>query len=128
FGGLMGVVVTEILHFGILLAGCTAFMIIAFAQNGGLSNVLARIAAIRPEALNQLPPVLSAAPENSIGIFTILILVLQGVFFAGSPTAGEGSTAQRFMAARNERHAMAGQLFNCFLALSLRILPLIGVG
>jgi SSS family solute:Na+ symporter len=50
------------------------------------------------------------------------------VFFAGSPTAGEGSTAQRFMAARNERHAMAGQLFNCLLALSLRILPLIGVG
>ncbi|MFZ1935199.1 MAG: hypothetical protein WCB27_01815 [Thermoguttaceae bacterium] len=32
------------------------------------------------------------------------------------------------MAARNEGHAIAGQLFNCFLALSLRVLPLIGVG
>jgi hypothetical protein len=32
------------------------------------------------------------------------------------------------MAARNEGHAVAGQLFNCFLALCLRILPLIGVG
>jgi Na+/proline symporter len=37
-------------------------------------------------------------------------------------------TAQRFMGARNERHAMGGQLFNAFLALSLRTLPLIGLG
>jgi SSS family solute:Na+ symporter len=32
------------------------------------------------------------------------------------------------MAARNERHAIAGQLFNCFLALCFRILPLVGIG
>jgi Na+/proline symporter len=128
FGGLMGVVVTEILHFVILMAGCTAFMFIAVHQQGGWEHVLARVAAVRPEALAQTPPVLSAAPDNSIPLLTILVLALQGVFFAGSPTAGEGSTAQRFMAARNERHAMAGQLFNCFLALSLRILPLIGIG
>jgi Na+/proline symporter len=37
-------------------------------------------------------------------------------------------TAQRFMGARNERHAMGGQLFNSFLALSLRTVPLIGLG
>ena len=35
---------------------------------------------------------------------------------------------QRFMAARNERHAVGGQLFNAFLALSFRTLPLIGLG
>jgi solute:Na+ symporter, SSS family len=129
FGGLMGVVVTEILHFIILLIGCTVFVFIAMAQQGGLPHMLDMIRATRPEALAQVPPVyLASAPENSILLFTIVILVLQGIFFAGSPTAGEGSTAQRFMAARNEGHAIAGQLFNCFLALSLRILPLIGVG
>ncbi|MCX6928612.1 MAG: sodium:solute symporter [Verrucomicrobia bacterium] len=128
FGGLMGVVVTEIIHFAILLSGCTAFMFIAVAQHGGWAHLLARVSAVRPEALAQLPPVVSAAPENSIALLTVGILALQGIFFAGSPTAGEGSTAQRFMAARNERHAMAGQLFNCFLALCLRILPLIGIG
>ena len=37
-------------------------------------------------------------------------------------------TAQRFMGAKNERHAMGGQLFNSFLALSLRTIPLIGLG
>jgi SSS family solute:Na+ symporter len=128
FGGLMGVVVTEIVHFLILFFGCTTFMFIAVAQHGGWAHLLARISAVRPEALAQTPPVLAAAPENSIALLTIGILALQGIFFAGSPTAGEGSTAQRFMAARNERHAMAGQLFNCFLALCFRILPLIGVG
>jgi solute:Na+ symporter, SSS family len=128
FGGLMGVVVTEILHFGILMVGCTVFMFMAVAQHGGWGHILARIAAVRPEALTQVPPVVAASPDNSIGVLTILILILQGIFFAGSPTAGEGSTAQRFMAARNERHAMAGQLFNCFLALTFRILPLIGIG
>lgn len=128
FGGLMGVVVTEILHFCILMVGCTTFMFIAVSQHGGWAHILAHIAAVRPAALVQIPPVTAPSPDNSIGLLTILVLVLQGVFFAGSPTAGEGSTAQRFMAARNERHAMAGQLFNCFLALSFRILPLIGIG
>lgn len=128
FGGLVGVVLTEIVHFVILIIGCTVFMFIAVAQHGGWAHILERIAAVRPEALAQMPPVVSAAPENSIALFTILLLALQGIFFAGSPTAGEGSTAQRFMAARNERHAMAGQLFNCFLALCFRVLPLIGVG
>lgn len=128
FGGLLGVVVTEIIHFVILMIGCTVFMFIAVAQHGGWAHVLARVAAIRPEALAQTPPVLAAVPDHSIGLLTIAVLVLQGLFFAGSPTAGEGSTAQRFMAARNERHAMTGQLFNCFLALCLRILPLIGIG
>jgi len=128
FGGLLGVVVTEVLHFVILMAGSTVFMFIAVAQQGGWSQLLARIAAVRPEALAQIPPVTTPAPENSIALLTIVVLALQGVFFAGSPTAGEGSTAQRFMAARSERHAMAGQLLNCFLALCLRILPLIGIG
>jgi solute:Na+ symporter, SSS family len=128
FGGLMGVVVTEILHFVILMAASIAFVVIAIPQHGGLPHILEQIAAIRPEALAQVPPVYAASPRNSIDLITIAFLVLQGFFFAGSPTAGEGSTAQRFMAARNEGHAIAGQLFNCFLALSLRILPLIGIG
>jgi SSS family solute:Na+ symporter len=57
-----------------------------------------------------------------------LALLIQGLFFAGSPTAGEGMTAQRFMAAKNEAHAIGGQLFNAFLALSFRTIPLIGLG
>jgi hypothetical protein len=110
------------------MTGSIVFMCIAVSQHGGWRQILERIAEARPEALRQVPPVDSASPANSIGMATIFILVLQGFFFAGSPTAGEGSTAQRFMAARNEVHAMAGQLFNCLLALTIRTLPLIGIG
>ncbi len=129
FGGLMGVVVTEILHFIFLMVGSFVFLYFAVSQHGGWSEILARIHAVRPEALQELPPVLiTGSPANSIPILTIITLFVQGLFFAGSPTAGEGSTAQRFMAAKSEAHAIGGQLFNCFLALTLRTLPLIGIG
>ena len=128
FGGLMGVVVTEILHFFILMVGGTVFLYFAVVQHGGWAQILHRIAVTRPEALSQVPPVVGATPFHSIDMLTVAVLVLTGIFFAGSPTAGEGSTAQRFMAARNEAHAMGGQLFNCFLALTFRSLPLIGIG
>jgi solute:Na+ symporter, SSS family len=122
FGGLTGVVYVDVLQFFIMLAGSFIFMFLAFDQNGGLTEVIDNIRLVRPDALKTTPP------SESFGWPLLLILVIQGLFFAGSPTAGEGSTAQRFMAAKSERAAMTGQLFNTFLALSLRTLPIIGIG
>jgi SSS family solute:Na+ symporter len=122
FGGLAGVVFTDVVQFAILLAGSLAFFVLAVPQHGGWAAIVARIAASRPSAFQQLPP------TPLIPALTVALLVVQGLFFAGSPTAGEGMTAQRFMGAKNERHAMGGQLFNAFLALSLRTIPLIGLG
>jgi Na+/proline symporter len=53
---------------------------------------------------------------------------VQGLFFAASPTGGEGFTAQRFMAARNEFHAQVGQLFNAILTLIVRVVPFLFLG
>jgi len=122
FGGLLGVVVTDVLQFIILLVGSTIFLWLAMDQHGGWSAILERVASVRSDALAQTPP------TPSIETLTLLILIVQGFFFAGSPTAGEGMTAQRFMAAKSERHAIGGQLFNAFLALTVRTLPLIGLG
>ena len=122
FGGLVGVVFTDIVQFSIFLTGNLVFFLLAVPQHGGWSAIIARAQAARPDVLQQVPP------TPLIPALTIAMLVVQGLFFAGSPTAGEGMTAQRFMAAKNERHAMAGQLFNSFLALSLRTIPLIGLG
>jgi SSS family solute:Na+ symporter len=122
FGGLIGVVFTDILQFFILFIGNFIFLLIAIPQHGGWPAIAERIQLHRPEALQQFPP------TSLIPALTVAMLLLQGFFFAGSPTAGEGMTAQRFMGARNERHAMGGQLFNAFLALSMRTIPLIGLG
>lgn len=122
FGGLVGVVFTDIVQFSIFLTGNLVFFLLAVPQHGGWAAILAKAQAARPDVLQQVPP------TPLIPVLTLAMLVVQGLFFAGSPTAGEGMTAQRFMAARDERHAMAGQLFNSFLALSLRTIPLIGLG
>jgi solute:Na+ symporter, SSS family len=122
FGGLLGVVYADVAQFAIMITGVSVLLFMAIPQHGGWSAILQRVSEVRPDGLTQLPP------TKSIETLTILVLVLQGWFFAGSPTAGEGMTAQRFMSARNEGHAIGGQLFNCFLALSFRTLPLIGLG
>lgn len=122
FGGLVGVVYTDVIQFFVMMVGGIAFLALAIPQHGGWEHILATVHRIRPETLQQFPPV------HGVDLLTVAILVLQGLFFAGSPTAGEGMTAQRFMSARNERHAIGGQLFNAFLALSLRTIPLIGLG
>jgi len=122
FGGLMGVVFTDVVQFFILFIGNIIFLLIAIPQQGGWATIIERVQMVRPEALQQFPP------TQLIPLMTVVILVIQGLFFAGSPTAGEGMTAQRFMGAINERHAIGGQLFNSFLSLSLRTVPLIGLG
>jgi SSS family solute:Na+ symporter len=122
FGGLIGVVFTDVVQFAILLFGNFIFLLIAIPQHGGWARIVARVSSLRPEALHQFPP------TQLIPALTVAMLAIQGLFFAGSPTAGEGMTAQRFMGAKNEQHAMGGQLFNSFLALSLRTIPLIGLG
>lgn len=122
FGGLIGVVFTDVVQFFILFFGNLVFFFLAIPRHGGWLVIAERAQLHRPEALQQFPP------TSLIPAMTVAILVLQGLFFAGSPTAGEGMTAQRFMGAKDERHAMGGQLFNSFLALSLRTIPLIGLG
>lgn len=122
FGGLTGVVYVDVIQFIFLLAGSFLFLYFAIDQSGGLNTLIHRVGDIRPGSLDMVPP------TESFGLPLFLILIIQGFMFAGSPTAGEGSTAQRFMAAKSEKHAMAGQLFNAFLALSLRAIPLIGLG
>ncbi len=122
FGGLLGVVYSDVVQFVIMMVGGFVFFWLAVAHHGGWHDIVHRVSEIRPNGLRQTPP----AP--GVDALTLIVLFIQGWFFAGSPTAGEGMTAQRFMAARDERHAVGGQLFNTFLALSFRTLPLIGLG
>jgi Na+/proline symporter len=118
--GLFAVAYNDVLQFFILIGGNLVFGILLVSKAGGISHVLAQVSTLRGASF--LAPLPSGASLTSI---TLLALCVQGLFFAGSPFAGEGWTAQRFMAARNERHAILGQMANGVLALVVRLIPFI---
>ncbi len=121
--GLFGVVYNQIYQFSLYLIGASLLLPYLIGHFGGWHNtVSAAVAARGPAFMNPLPPSTSITP------LIFLALFVQGFFFAANPTAGEGSTAQRFMAARDETHAALGQIFSAFLALVLRLIPFIIYG
>jgi Na+/proline symporter len=93
---------------------------------GGMDHVYQMIETTRGAQAASFFNVIPPAP--GLDGLTIFAFVVQGLFFAASPTGGEGFTAQRFMAARNEFHAQVGQLFNTILTLIVRIVPFLFLG
>jgi Na+/proline symporter len=118
--GLLAVAYNDVAQFVILVGGNLAFGLVLLSRAGGWHHALAHVTAIRGAGL--LSPFPGGRDLNTI---TLLALVVQGLFFAGSPFAGEGWTAQRFMAARDEHHAVRGQIANGILALVVRLIPFI---
>lgn len=122
-GGLLGAAYSEIFQFGVFLVANIVFVPIVLHSAGGLAHIYAVVEHTRGAGFFQATP-----PGGRFGGMTVLALVLQGLFFAASPTAGEGFTAQKFMAARNEVHAQVGQLFNTVFSLVIRVVPFVLLG
>jgi Na+/proline symporter len=121
--GFFGVVYTELIQFFLIMAGAFVFMFIAVSRAGGLQETYARVETARGSGfLNPWP----GFPLG--GLVTFLALFVQGLFFAGSPFAGEGWTAQRAMSAHDENHAVLGQMLNCVLSLVVRVIPAVLIG
>jgi solute:Na+ symporter, SSS family len=121
--GLYGVAYTDALQFGIFLLGNIILVPMVIAHAGGMDTIHQTVLASRGEGFFNL-----RLPAPGLDALTIAAFVVQGLFFAASPTGGEGFTAQRFMAARNEFHAQVGQLFNTILTLIVRVVPFLFFG
>ena len=124
--GLSGVAYTDAYQFGIFLVGNIILVPIVLFSVGGMEHVYQTIETVRGADAQAFFSV--SFPGPGLDSLTILAFVVQGLFFAASPTGGEGFTAQRFMAARNEFHAQVGQLFNTLLTLIIRVVPFIFLG
>ena len=124
--GQYGVVYGDLFQFVVFLLGNLIFVPIAVAAVGGMEAVYEGIHALRGQQAADFFKVLP--PTSTLSGLTIMAFVVQGLFFAASPTGGEGFTAQRFMAAKNEFHAQVGQLFNALLTLIVRVLPFLFLG
>lgn len=111
-GGLTGVLVTDLVQFGVAMAGSVAAAAYALARPevGGLSGLLGdpRVA----ERLALVPDF--SDPSLAVAVFVIPLAVQWwSVWYPGSEPGGGGYVAQRMLAARNEDHAQgATLLFN----------------
>jgi solute:Na+ symporter, SSS family len=121
--GLFAVAYNDILQFILLMAGNVTLGMLLVSKGGGWQQVWTKVTTARGDQF------LHAWPSGGVlPLATVIVLAIQGFFFAGSPFAGEGWTAQRFMAARNEWHAVVGQITNGVLALVIRLIPFIVIG
>lgn len=121
--GLLAVAYNDVLQFVLLMAGNTVFGFLLMGKVGGFAAAWHRITALRGDQFLQPLP-----GGDVLAPMTLIALCIQGLFFAGSPFAGEGWTAQRYMAARSETHAILGQMLNGILALVVRLIPFLLLG
>jgi len=119
--GLWGVLVTDSIQFGITMTGTIAVAYFALHQPevGGLSGLLAKM---KPETLNLLPDF-----GNWGTALTVLIIPITiqwwSVWYPGAEPGGGSYIAQRMLASKSERDAVAGTLFFNVMHYALRPWP-----
>jgi Na+/proline symporter len=110
--GLWGVLVTDFIQFGIAMTGSFAAAYFALKQPevGGLSGLFHRI---DPKTLSFLPDFSDWSLALSVLIIPITIQ-WWSVWYPGAEPGGGSYIAQRMLASKSERDALAGTLFfNC---------------
>ncbi|MEZ5315833.1 MAG: sodium:solute symporter family protein [Vicinamibacterales bacterium] len=106
--GLWGVLVTDLLQFGLAMAGSVAAAVYALRRPevGGLSGLVAQI---DPTTLRILPD--WNDPATAMAIFIVPLTVQWwAAWYPGSEPGGGSYIAQRMLAARSERDALGGTL------------------
>lgn len=119
--GLWGVLVTDMIQFGIAMTGSFAAAYFALQQPevGGLHGLMTRLD----------PGVLRLLPDFGDWRLTVSVLVIPitvqwwSVWYPGAEPGGGSYIAQRMLAARTERDAMAGTLFFNVAHYALRSWP-----
>jgi SSS family solute:Na+ symporter len=119
--GLWGVLVTDFIQFGIAMAGSFAAAYFALKQPevGGLSGLVQRV---NPETLSLIPDF------GDWGMtLTVLVIPLTvqwwSVWYPGAEPGGGSYIAQRMLASKSERDALAGTLFFNVAHYALRSWP-----
>src|SRR5947208_2285537 len=107
--GLWGVMVTDLIQFGIAMTGsfAAAYFALQQPQVGGLAGLFHKIP----------PATLGLIPDFGNWQLTLSVLVIPltvqwwSVWYPGSEPGGGSYNAQRMLAAKSERDALAGTLF-----------------
>jgi len=119
--GLLGVILTDFLQFGLALAGSVLLAVLAISDMGGLSSLIDRLGGER-DLLRLVP-----GPGDGEVFWAFLAYVGIKSWSSGN-TEGNGYTAQRIMATRSERDARLASLWYAIAHFAIRPWPWILVG
>ena len=119
--GLLGVILTDFLQFGLALAGSVLLAVLAISDMGGLSSLIDRLGGER-DLLRLVP-----GPGDGEVFWAFLAYVGIKSWSSGN-TEGNGYTAQRIMATRSERDARLASLWYAVAHFAIRPWPWILVG
>ncbi len=122
--GLWGVLVVDLIQFGIAMTGAFAAAIFALKQPeiGGLSGLFQKLEVLHPQVINFLPDFGDWSLALSIFIIPVFIQ-WWSVWYPGAEPGGGSYIAQRMLAAKSEKDALSGTLFFNFAHYAIRPWP-----
>jgi len=124
--GLLGVVLTDFLQFGLALVGSIMLAVFAVSDIGGLTSLVERLGE---GSLTEGKGVLALVPSLADGEAFWAFIAYVGVkSWSSGNTEGNGYTAQRILATRSERDARLASLWYAIAHFALRPWPWILVG
>ncbi|MER2491066.1 sodium:solute symporter family protein [Catenovulum sediminis] len=109
-GGFLGVLITDLILFFVAMIGSVlaAYYAVGHPQVGGLDALFAH--PVVSQKLSFLPDM--SDPNSYIPLLIIPLLVQWwSVWYPGAEPGGGGYVAQRMLAAKNEKHALAASAF-----------------
>jgi len=111
-GGLWGVVATDMLLFGVAMAGSIVLSVVSVEKAGGVGALVEAVKAAGTGAgkdyLSVFPPLGQALP---LAFFVALFVQWWAVYYPGAEPGGGGWIAQRMLAGKDARHAVKGTLW-----------------
>src|SRR5690625_2927182 len=125
-GGLRGVVLTDLVQFGIAMVASIAFAYIAVQEVGGISGLKEGLALHYPDPEQILAFVPSGdAAWLPVQVFVIYLAVQ---WWAQYFSDGSGYLAQRVFTAKSDAHAEGGSLWFTIANFTLRTWPWVLIG
>jgi len=116
--GFWGVVVTDLVQFGVAIVGSVLFAVLAAQHAGGMEGVLSSPEVASGQALSLFP---NAGAGFDVWMnFLAFVLVM---WWAYQGSDGGGYIIQRMMSAKNERHALIGTFWFAVAHYMLRVWP-----
>lgn len=118
--GLWGVVVTDFIEFIVALGGAIVLAFLAVREVGGVEGLRQGLATspLGVGALDLLPK------PSALQVPPVALVVYLGIqWWANTEIDGSGKRAQRFLACKDERHALASGVWNMAVQWLLRSWP-----